>query len=100
MVSQTALITIMGAFWKKSSKELVTSDTHLIFGKEALPWATIQKIYIKQSALGNRYMSVYFSNGSAPQSFDLEKILDREDLIRYVEAYAKIKGYDFTRELP
>ncbi|MBU7031066.1 MAG: hypothetical protein HXS53_00920 [Theionarchaea archaeon] len=86
-------------FWKKSPRESVTEETHLMFQKESIPWKTIERIYVKKSKLGTLYMSIYFRDESAPRSFNLEQIPDKEDLIRYVEAYAPLKGYDFASDI-
>jgi hypothetical protein len=95
---QASIIFSVLAFWKKHSKNTLTEKTHLLFGKEAIPWEMIDRIHVKKSEMGNQYMSVYFNDQSTPCSFNLEKIPDREDLIHYVEVYAHIKGYDFTRD--
>jgi hypothetical protein len=86
-------------FWEKSSKEAVTEETHLMFQKEFIPWQNIERIFIKKSKLGTLYMSIYFRDETAPRSFNLEQIPDKEDLIRYVEAYAPLKGYDFATDI-
>jgi hypothetical protein len=95
----TCMVSLV-AFWKKHSKDALTEETHLLFGTEAIPWKIVERIHVKQSEMGNQYMSIHFNDGSAPRSFNLEKIPDREDLIHYVEVYAEIKGYDFSMDTP